>query len=72
MLSEQIPTSHIDRRLDVGMSFESRIHVAIELIDLRWILADKLGRKFGQTGPYARSIGWEIRWAKRARLPPSN
>jgi hypothetical protein len=72
VLAEQVPTRHVDRRFDVRVAFEGRVHSTVQPVDLKWVLADELRCKLGQSGANARCVGREIGGSQRTGLAPAD
>ena len=65
-LAKNIPAGHIESGFNVRMPFERGVHVAVELRQLRGILADQRRGKHLDTGTRALGVGRQVDRAKRA------
>ena len=58
----------VDPGLDVGMSFQSGVHAAIELLEMQGALAQEMRSQFAQAGADAVGIGRQIERPERTDL----
>ena len=56
--SEQIPTRHVYRRLDVGMASHGGVHLSVDGIEFGRDRADQTGRDLLDTGPGSSCPAW--------------
>lgn len=70
-LAQNIPTSHIESRLDVWMSFKSLIHHNVHMIEFSWIYAQQRSCQDLDTRPCTFSICWKVDRTQRCILPNS-
>ena len=66
--AQNIPASHIDRCLHVGMAAQHRVHVAVEHAQIEWVEAYHLGPDLRKPGAHASRIGRQIGRTQGAAL----
>ena len=67
-LAEDVPAGDVDRRLDIGVAAQHRVHVAVERPEVGRVEADQLGADLGDAGAHALGIGRQVGRAERAAL----
>ena len=64
--AEDVPASHVDSGLDVGVALEGGVHESVELFEFGGVVADEVGAELLDSGADSGGVGGEVEGAEGA------